>query len=203
MRVKADEELSSRGRPRDETVDAALLEACITVLGDEGFGNLSFAKIAALAGSSRAAIYRRWPNKTDMALAAVNRLFENSLIEYKQTGDVYVDVRAVLRDAITLLSVPRNTKAIAALVAAAHHASESFGLKGFVRARRGIVMRKMLEGGVKAGQLPKDFGVEIAIDALFGPIFYRFLVLGTPMKATEVDDLMALCLPVPEIEKAM
>lgn len=203
MRAKTDEGHSPRGRPRDEAVDAALLEACITVLGDEGFGNLSFAKIAALANSSRTAIYRRWPHKGDMAVAAVNRLFENSLVEYKQTGDVYVDIRAVLRDAITLLSVPRNTRAIAALVAAAHHVSDNYALKNFVRARRGIVMRNLLEDGVKTGQLPKTFGVEIAIDALLGPIFYRYLVLGNPMHTSDVDDLMALCLPAPANEKTI
>ncbi|HFQ15943.1 MAG TPA: TetR/AcrR family transcriptional regulator, partial [Rhodobacteraceae bacterium] len=56
-----------RGRPRDKAVDDALLDACIGVLAEDGFGKLSFAKVAQRARSSRAAIYRRWHSKAGMA----------------------------------------------------------------------------------------------------------------------------------------
>ena len=178
----------------DKSVDAALLDACVEVLAEEGFGRLSLAKVAARARSSRAAIYRRWASKTEMALAAVNRLFERSLVEFSRSGDVHTDVRALLHDAVGLLSSRNNAKAIASLVAAAHHLAEQPDLRDFVRARRGIVLRQVLEDGVKCGQLPKDFNIETAIDTLIGPVFYRFLIIGMPMDAAEVDALVSACL---------
>ncbi len=195
MRKSNADKSPQRGRPRNKSVDTALLDACITVLGNEGFGNLSLAKVATLAHSSRAAIYRRWPNKTDMALAAVERLFALSLVSFEPKGDVYEDVRAILYSAVGLLTDPRNAKAIAALVSAAHHVSDNPKLKRFVIARRGSAIRSVLEAGMRSGQLPPDFDYETAIDALVGPIFYRFLVLGMPFNENDVDALIALCLP--------
>ncbi len=184
-----------RGRPRNKDVDAALLEACIDVLAEDGFGGLSLAKVAKQANSTRAAIYRRWSDKADMAVDAVNRLFELSLVDFTRTGNVVADARGMLRDAVRLLSNPRNCKAIASVVEAAHHVADHAKLRAFVRARRGIVMREILEKGMLNGQLPQDFDLETALDALVGPVFYRFLVLGMPMQENDVDALVAMCLP--------
>jgi len=63
-----------RGRPRDPSIDEAVLDETIRQLGRDGFAALSLASVAAAAGTSRPAIYRRWPNKEALVVDAIARL---------------------------------------------------------------------------------------------------------------------------------
>jgi AcrR family transcriptional regulator len=62
------------GRPRDPSIDDAVLAETIRQLGRDGFAALSLASVAAAAGTSRPAIYRRWPNKEALVVDAIARL---------------------------------------------------------------------------------------------------------------------------------
>ena len=62
------------GRPRDPAIDDAVLEETIRQLGRDGFAGLSLASVAAGAGTSRPAIYRRWPDKHALVVDAISRL---------------------------------------------------------------------------------------------------------------------------------
>ena len=62
------------GRPRDASIDDAVLDATLRRLARDGFAGLSIASVAADAGTSRPAIYRRWPDKESLVIDAVVRL---------------------------------------------------------------------------------------------------------------------------------
>lgn len=62
------------GRPRDAAIDDAVLEATLHQLARAGFSALSLASVAAEAGTSRPAIYRRWPDKESLVVDAIARL---------------------------------------------------------------------------------------------------------------------------------
>jgi AcrR family transcriptional regulator len=59
------------GRPRDRQIDAAVLNATVTVLGESGYGRLTFEEIARRARTTKPAIYRRWPTRQRLVLAAL------------------------------------------------------------------------------------------------------------------------------------
>jgi AcrR family transcriptional regulator len=59
------------GRPRSDSVHAAILRACQDVLIEVGFDRLSFDAVAARAGTGKTTIYRRWKTKADLVVAAV------------------------------------------------------------------------------------------------------------------------------------
>jgi AcrR family transcriptional regulator len=60
-----------RGRPRDESLDAAILDATVEELIARGFIGLSIEAVAARAGVAKTTLYRRWPNTTELALDAM------------------------------------------------------------------------------------------------------------------------------------
>jgi AcrR family transcriptional regulator len=64
------------GRPRDDEIDRRVLDQVRRQLADAGYEALSVAAVAAAAGTTRAAIYRRWPDKADLATAAIAALPE-------------------------------------------------------------------------------------------------------------------------------
>ena len=59
------------GRPRDESIDAAILDATIDELIERGYLGLSVESIAARARIAKTTLYRRWPNTDDLVLEAM------------------------------------------------------------------------------------------------------------------------------------
>jgi AcrR family transcriptional regulator len=61
----------TRGRPRDEHTDEAILATTLRLLKDIGYRNLSVEAVAAETGVAKTTIYRRYRNKADLATAAL------------------------------------------------------------------------------------------------------------------------------------
>ena len=61
------------GRPRDTHIDAAVLDATLATLDESGYGRLSLEEVSRRAGTTKPAIYRRWPNRQRLVLAALGQ----------------------------------------------------------------------------------------------------------------------------------
>ncbi|WP_199043500.1 TetR/AcrR family transcriptional regulator [Glycomyces salinus] len=59
------------GRPRDPEIDRALLSATLELLDELGYTKLTLEEVARRAGTSRPAIYRRWPGRAPLVLDAI------------------------------------------------------------------------------------------------------------------------------------
>ena len=86
-----------RGRPRDATRDRALLEATLAVLSESGYSGFTTAAVAARAGVSTATLYRRWPSKEGLVVAAASA-YAQELTAPTDTGTLEGDLRALLLD---------------------------------------------------------------------------------------------------------
>jgi hypothetical protein len=65
--------------------------------------------------------------------------------------------------------------------------------KGFrerVLARRVAAVRELLQRGIERGELRRDLDLEIAIDLLLGPIYYRLAISGEPLTSTFIERLV-------------
>lgn len=89
------EEARRRGRPRDPGLDDAVLTATIELLGERGYQRLRVAEIAERAGTGLGALYRRWPSKRDVVLAALERAVPD--LHLLATDDPATDLLAGLR----------------------------------------------------------------------------------------------------------
>jgi AcrR family transcriptional regulator len=61
------------GRPRDRQIDVAVLKATLAVLDRAGYGGLTIEEVARRAGTTKPAIYRRWPSRQRLVLDALSR----------------------------------------------------------------------------------------------------------------------------------
>jgi AcrR family transcriptional regulator len=66
-----DKRPNCRGRRRDDTIDARVLNATNRHLAERGFAGLSIAAIADEACTTRQALYRRWPTKDSLVADAI------------------------------------------------------------------------------------------------------------------------------------
>ncbi len=85
---------TTQGRPRDASIDVAVLETTLQHLARDGFTGLSISAVAHDAGTTRPAIYRRWKDKTALAVDAVAHLAQ--VEPPGLTGDPFTDLVAEL-----------------------------------------------------------------------------------------------------------
>jgi AcrR family transcriptional regulator len=62
-----------RGRPRDASRDTAIIDATMHVLAELGYEQMSVEAVAARAEVAKTTIYRRYPDKAALVMAAVER----------------------------------------------------------------------------------------------------------------------------------
>ena len=63
-----------------------------------GYARFTFEGVAARAGTSRPVIYRRWPQRSDLAVAAVRHFSRSDVFEWPDTGSFRDDLVALLRE---------------------------------------------------------------------------------------------------------
>jgi AcrR family transcriptional regulator len=85
-----------RQRRRGEELEAALLQAAWDELATAGFTRLTMESVAARAKTGVAVLYRRWPRKDDLVLAAIQHYGQTHPIEIPDTGSLRADLLALL-----------------------------------------------------------------------------------------------------------
>ncbi|WP_042906276.1 helix-turn-helix domain-containing protein, partial [Mycobacterium avium] len=92
------------GRPRDPRIDAAVLRATVELLAETGYPGLLVSAIAQRAGTSKPAIYRRWPSKAHLVHEAVFPVSADTAIP--DTGSTADDLREMVRRTMVFLTAP-------------------------------------------------------------------------------------------------
>ena len=96
-RVPAQRAPARRGRKRDDSRDAVILDAALDVLAESGFAGMTVDEVAARAKAGKATVYRRWPTKGALVLDAVSRLNSGvDLAGLPDTGSLAGDLHALV-----------------------------------------------------------------------------------------------------------
>jgi len=86
----------TRQRRRGEQLEAALLAAAWDELVEAGFARLTMESVAARAKTGVAVLYRRWPNKDDLVVAAIRHYGTTHPVDVPDTGSLRSDMIALL-----------------------------------------------------------------------------------------------------------
>ncbi|MEU6431316.1 TetR/AcrR family transcriptional regulator [Microbispora sp. NPDC046973] len=86
----------SRQRRRGPELEAALLDAAWDELVEVGFAKLTMESVASRAGTGIAVLYRRWPNKDQLVLAALEHHRNSHPVDLPDTGTLRGDLLAAL-----------------------------------------------------------------------------------------------------------
>lgn len=90
-------EQKSHTRRRGAALEEAILDAAWAELADVGYERLTMEGVAARAGTSKAVIYRRWPSRARLLIAAMRRVVTPLAEKVPDTGDLREDLVALLR----------------------------------------------------------------------------------------------------------
>jgi len=176
---------SSAGRPRDGRIDAAIIEATRELLLETGYSALSLSAIAARAGTTTAAIYRRWSGKAQLVHEAI--LPAEVMAMPSASGDAEGDVRALVEATRTMFDRPEVRIALPALIADTVADPDVHGAMISRFAGSLATFRTRIDQPDPSGDLP------LLAEAVVGSAIFRILVRhDAPLDAAWVDDLTAL-----------
>jgi AcrR family transcriptional regulator len=110
-----------RQRRHGAALDEAILRAAVDELTESGYAELTMDKVARRAGTNKNAIYRRWPNRLTLGIAAYRQLV--TAVRPPDTGSLRGDALELLRRANRHWSSPLGA-ILRELMSAAGGASE-------------------------------------------------------------------------------
>ncbi|AIJ25085.1 TetR/AcrR family transcriptional regulator [Amycolatopsis methanolica] len=173
----------SRTRRRGAALEDAILQAAADELTESGFAALTMDKVAARAGTNKNALYRRWPNRLALGVAAYQRLTRS--VPVPDTGNLRDDALALLRGANRHWSSPLGA-ILRELIAAAGGASELLGQLQDPAEEAATSWLTILERAVKRGEVsPAALHHRVATVAIV-LLRNEFVVRGVPTAPDEV-----------------
>ena len=169
----AEAEVARRpGRPRSERADQAIIDAALSLFAESGPEGLCIERVAARAGVGKATIYRRWPGKEDLLLAAVAAL---------KAPMPELAGRSAREDLVTLLGSmcqettdPRRARQFALLLGegAKYPRLMARYVETVLEPRREVI-RTVLRRGIASGELRPDLDIDAALFMLIGAVVAR------------------------------
>ncbi|GAA3819668.1 TetR/AcrR family transcriptional regulator [Amycolatopsis tucumanensis] len=173
----------SRTRRRGAALEDAILQAAADELTESGFAALTMDKVAARAGTNKNALYRRWPNRLALGVAAYQRLTRS--VPVPDTGNLRDDALALLRGANRHWSSPLGA-ILRELIAAAGGASELLGQLQDPAEDAAAPWLTILERAVERGEVsPAALHSRVATVAIV-LLRNEFMVRGVPTAPDEV-----------------
>lgn len=177
---ETDRQEPSRGRPRNAAIDTTILSVAVSHLARFGYEGMSLTAIAEEAGTTRQALYRRWPTKADLATAAIASLSraEERLPTDDAFGDLVREVAAFQEG----VSRPNGIQMVGLMLLGSTDAQ----LVDLYR-RRIVIPRRsrllaILQRAQEAGAIPAEADIELGVNALVGSWYARELS-GEPIPA--------------------
>jgi AcrR family transcriptional regulator len=181
------------GRPREARADEAIRGAALELMAEHGVHSLRMDDVASRASVGKATIYRRYRSKDQLITAAVSGLVNE--IDVPDSGSTRADLLTLMREAVALYSGSLAASLMPTIVDEMSRDAELAALARdrFLSGRR-EALRAVFDRGVKRGDLRRDLDVELALDVLGGPLFYRLLITGGPIDERLAENVVELIL---------
>lgn len=182
----------SAGRPRDEGVRRAILEAAYAILVERGLADFTIEAVALKSGVARTTIYRWWPTKGVLAMESFLEAFRPQLA-YVHTDNAAEDFRNLINSLANTLSGPAG-KIAASVVAEGQRDVETRRL--FVEAFSEPLRQEStrpIQRGIEQGRFREDLDISLVLDAAVGAIYLRlllFLPIGPTWSSSLSDTLL-------------
>lgn len=177
---------------RGERARARVLRAALDVLAEGGLPGFTMEAVAVRAGASKTTLYRRWPSRMAMLVDAMDHGFQP--LATPTTGDLRGDLLALMVGFEALLQSQPFPRLLAAVMDAAERDPDLASLHFELTERRRQPIRAALAEAAARGDIGATVDLELVIDLLAGPAFYRRFVAHRPFPSGHAADVVDLVL---------
>src|SRR5579859_3464118 len=184
-----DEIDGKRGRPRSMECHDAILDSVLQLMQKDGYNAVTIEGVARHAGVGKQTIYRWWGSRAELILEA----FANhaaDLVPAPDRGSLREDLDVFMSAGFKRLS--RDYGAIMRGLMADAVLDPDFNKilrEAFILKRRAATI-EILKRGVERGEIARDADLELMIDMLFGPVWFRLLVQHAQLDARFASQLV-------------
>lgn len=161
-----------RGRPRDPKTDERIIEAAAELLRKRGFERMTVDDVAAKAGVGKATVYRRWPSKDDLAVAAMERLYSVE-IPSADTGSIRTDLEESYRAVLTFVGSAEGSAYLRMSIAESVRDERIAALYRTATERAESQARAMYLRAIERGEVRADVDLDCCVQWLGGVIAVR------------------------------
>jgi AcrR family transcriptional regulator len=167
------------GRPRDGRIDFEVATAVLDALEKGGYQAVTIDGIARRVRRARSSLYRRWPSKRHLvAYAVVSEMGRDPAAD---TGTIQGDLETAVSTFLRAFVGPLG-HALAGLVSdMAQDRTLASIIRKEVLGPRRKSMREALKRAQTRGEVRHDFDVELLLDMLTGPFYFRALFGHVPI----------------------
>lgn len=183
----------SAGRPRSEASKKAILNATIELLEQSGYSSLTIDGVASHAGVSKATIYRWWNNKTMVVLDAFLMLLAPQ-VEFYETSSIRDNFLNQLKGMANVFNSTIG-RSMLSIISGSEPDSEvvkAFQLQYIVPKRNDA--KRFLENGIKRGELRPEIELDVVLDMIYGPVYFRILIHKKMLTPSFIETLIEYCL---------
>jgi AcrR family transcriptional regulator len=172
-------------RPRDPQIDSAVLGATIAALGDSGYARLTLDDVARRAGTTKPAIYRRWPTRQRLVLAALATRLGDA--EAPDTGCTLCDLDECLKVFVAAFRrmPPDVIGPLFADCAGDRELRAAFMTTLFDPPRAAV--KETLDRAHARGDLRDEVDRDLVLDLIGSLVHYRTLFGHAPTSDTEIE----------------
>ena len=180
------------GRPRagmNDTVFAATLGTIQRV----GYAAATVERIAATAGVAKTTIYRRWPTKADLVVAAISHRKAAMGLQLPDTGTLRGDLIEMLVRGAQYMSETQG-KSIFRMMMCEKQNPELQQVSERMKREGEQSPRQLLQRAIARGELPPEVDMELMMHTLFGPLIHRVFMHNDVFTRDEAERLVDIVL---------
>ena len=164
---------SCRGRRRDASIDARVLEVAGRHLAARGFEGFSLAAVADEAGTTRQALYRRWPTREQLLDAAIRAAGDKGCLT--DSGDPRRDLEIELADFERTIGQPGAMSMAGAMLQESTPAAARACYRAHAVEPRRQRLLQILGRAQALGAIERDADLEVAVSLATGAWYARAL----------------------------
>lgn len=176
-------------RRRGEVLQAAILDAALAELAEVGYWGMTMQGVAARAHTSKASLYKRWPNRAEMVVAAL-RHRGGGPMAVPDTGSLREDVLAVLRRGAASLGGLFGEAARGLMAENLTSPEDTANLRARMFTGRDKVMREILERAAARGEIPREVIRPPLIGFAPALVDHHFIIYGAPIPDEVLTDIV-------------
>jgi AcrR family transcriptional regulator len=177
----------TRGRPRSQSIDLAVLQATAELLRDVGERRTTIDAIARRSKTSKSSIYRRWPTRDLVVLDALRLATRGRPDDVDQVIKLERELGSTVHAAAWRGSTVYGSRMMLAVLPmitaeliARTQIGESFRNDIFLPIRRAATVR--LGEAIERGEVAPDIDRNLVFDMVYGAMLYR-MTIGEPIDA--------------------
>lgn len=177
------------GRPRLE-MDGPVLGAVIDLITEKGMSAVTIDAVAARAEVSRAAIYRRWPTKHDLLVAAAEtRVGEQDVPD---RGSFRAELAMLLTARLQVYRMPGTNRLLAGLIGTGAEHEPAPAVYAVYTERITEQTRRIVRRGIARGEVRAEVDVDAVTTLIAAALPFRLVAELRPPDESLVEQVVDL-----------